>query len=492
MSKKLPTGFPENFLWGSATAANQLEGAYNVGGKGLSSADVIPYISKENRTKDNNMEISSQTLAKVLKGELDNENYPKRYGIDFYHTYDSDLALMEEMGYKAFRISIAWSRIFPQGDELEPNEEGLKFYDDLVNSIIAHGMEPVITLSHYETPVGLTEKWNAWVDRRTIACFERFARACFERLADRVKYWLNFNEINVVLHSPFTGGGIVIDRVPEDKREQAVYQALHHEYVASALAAKALHEIRPDALMGCMLARSPAYPLRADPADILLAQQFDNINNLQFIDIFTTGEYPAFLRRMWKDKGIKIDIQYGDMEVMKLNPIQYISISYYMSYCVTTDEEANKNKQAGNIVQGVKNPYVKASDWGWAIDPLGLRVALTGLWDRYHLPIFIVENGLGAYDKLEGDKIHDDYRINYHRDHIAAMKEAIKDGVEVMGYLTWSGIDLVSMSTSEMSKRYGFIYVDLDDYCKGSGKRYKKDSFYWYQKVIKSNGEDLA
>ena len=486
----LPTGFPENFLWGGATAANQLEGAFDVDGKGLSSADVIPFIPREKRTKDHNMEISSETLAAVLKGDYPG-TFPKRQGIDFYHTYRDDLALLAEMGCKAFRISIHWSRIFPQGDEERPNEAGLRYYDDLINAIIANGMEPVVTLSHYETPVGLTEKWNAWADRRTIACFERFARACFARLADRVKYWLNFNEINVVLRSPFTGAGIVIDRVPAHLREQVKYQALHHEYVASALACKALHEIRPDALMGCMLASGPSYPLTSDPADILLAQETDKEHNLQFIDIFTRGEYPGYLQRYWQEHGIRIAVEEDDLAIMQAHPIDYISLSYYMSFCVTTHAEKAQH-QEGNIGIGIPNPYLQASEWGWQIDPDGLRLTLNTLWERYHLPLFIVENGLGAYDTLEADgSIHDDYRIDYLRRHIAAAKEAVKDGVNLIGYLTWGPIDLVSMGTSEMSKRYGFIHVDLDDYGQGSGKRRRKDSFYWSKEVIASNGEKL-
>ncbi len=483
-------GFPEGFLWGGATAANQLEGAYDADGKGLSSADVIPFIPKEERTKDHNMEIANETLAEVVAGTLDG-HFPKRHGIDFYHTYPEDLALMKEMGFKAFRISIAWTRIFPQGDELEPNEAGLKFYDDLINESLKNDMVPVVTLSHYETPVGLTQKWNAWADRRTIDCFVRFAKACFERLADRVKYWLNFNEINVVLHSPFTGGGIVIDRYPEKEQEQVKYQALHYEYVASALAAKVLHEINPDALMGCMLARSPAYPLTSDPADVLLAQESDKTNNLQFLDIFVRGEYPGYLLRFWEDQGIELDVLPEDLAVMKEHTVQYISFSYYMSYCVTTHKDKGEH-QPGNIIQGIPNPYLKASDWGWQIDPIGLRISLNDLWERYQIPLFIVENGLGAYDQIAEDgKIHDSYRIDYFKSHIQAMKEAVKDGVDLIGYLTWAPIDLISMSTSEMSKRYGFVFVDQDDYMQGSKARIRKDSFAWYQAVIASNGENL-
>lgn len=490
MMKPVPQTFPKHFLWGGATAANQLEGAFDIDGKGLSSADVIPFIPKDARTQDHNMEISSATLADVIDGRLKG-HFPKRHGIDFYHTYPQDLALMRKMGFKAFRISIAWTRIFPQGDETKPNKAGLQFYDDLINEIIKNGMEPVVTLSHYETPIGLTQKWNAWADRRTIDCFVRFATACFTRLADRVKYWLNFNEINMVLHSPFTGGGIVIDRVEKSRQEQVKYQALHHEYVASARVAKALREINPNALMGCMLARSPAYPLTGDPKDILLARNADKTFNFQFMDIFARGEYPGYLWRFWQDKGIRIDIADGDLALLKNHTVDYIAFSYYMSYCVTTHDNPDE-QSSGNLVQGVPNPYLNASDWGWAIDPTGLHISLNDLWERYQLPLFIVENGLGAYDKVESDgKIHDDYRINYFRAHIQAMKEALKDGVNLLGYLTWAPIDLISMSTAEMSKRYGFIYVDQDDDLQGSKERLRKDSFYWYQKVIATNGEVL-
>lgn len=482
--------FPANFLWGGATAANQLEGASDIGGKGLSSADVIPFVPLEARTHDHTMEISSDIFEQVISGNLEG-HFPKRYGIDFYHTYEQDLALMKEMGFKAFRISIAWSRIFPQGDETQPNEAGLVFYDRLIDCIIENGMQPVITLSHYETPVGLTQKWNSWLDRRTIDCFVRFACTCFERYATRVKYWINFNEINMILHSPFTGGGILIDSIPAQQHQQAKYQALHHAYVASAIVTQKLHERHPHAQIGCMLARTPVYPLTSNPSDVWKAQQANKIQCLQFADIFVHGEYPGYMQRFLRENGIYIEMTENDLALMKANPIDYISLSYYMSACVTNDKD-HKEAESGNLVQGVNNPYLEKSDWGWPIDPMGLRIALNELWERYHKPLFIVENGLGAKDVVSDDgHVHDTYRIDYLRQHIKAAKEAIKDGVCLIGYLSWAPIDLISMSTAQMSKRYGFIYVDQDDYMQGSKKRVRKDSFYWYQQVISSNGEIL-
>ncbi|MBV7434676.1 glycoside hydrolase family 1 protein [Cardiobacteriaceae bacterium TAE3-ERU3] len=486
--KQTKISFPQGFLWGGATAANQLEGASDIGGKGLSSADVIPFVPPEKRVQDHTMEISSDTLARVVSGNFKG-HFPKRHGIDFYHTYEHDLALMKEMGFKAFRISIAWTRIFPQGDERQPNEAGLAFYDRLIDCIIKNGMQPVVTLSHYETPIGLTQKWNSWIDRRTIDCFVHFADTCFKRYTDRVKYWINFNEINMILHSPFTGGGVLIDRIPEKQQQQAKYQALHHTYVASAIAAQKLHETNPNALMGCMLAATPTYPLTSDPQDVWKAQQVNKVRCLQFADIFVRGEYPGYMERFLREHNIKIHRSQEDLALMKANPVDYISLSYYMSACVSSSEDTAK---PGNLVQGVDNPYLTKSDWGWPIDPMGLRILLNELWERYQKPLFIVENGLGAQDEVSADgKIHDIYRINYLRQHIQAVKEALKDGVCLIGYLSWAPIDLISMSTAQMSKRYGFIYVDQDDYMQGSKKRIRKDSFYWYQKVISNNGEIL-
>ncbi|MFD1179137.1 glycoside hydrolase family 1 protein [Paenibacillus puldeungensis] len=484
---KSSQGFPEHFLWGGATAANQLEGAYNEDGKGLSSADMVVYVPKEKRTGGHAIEITSEQIDKILSGKLDHERFPKRHGIDFYHRYKEDIALFAEMGFKVFRISINWSRIFPNGDDAQPNEAGLQFYDNVFDELHTYGIEPLVTLAHYETPLGLTQKYNGWASREVIGHFTNYAETVFRRYKNKVKYWLTFNEINMMTISPFTGGGVVIDRV--QNKQQTIYQALHHQFVASALATKLCHEIIPGAMIGCMLARMETYPATCNPEDVRKSQH-ENQMNLFFTDVHARGEYPSYMTRYFEENNIVIEKDASDDEILKAYPVDYISFSYYMS--LTVSSELGGDRAEGNLFGGVKNPYLKASDWGWQIDPVGLRITLNNFYDRYQKPLFIVENGLGAYDKVEEDgSIHDTYRIDYLRQHIAQMKEAIKDGVDLIGYTSWGPIDLVSMSTSEMSKRYGFIYVDLDDEGNGTLKRSKKDSFQWYKQVIATNGEVL-
>ncbi|TNH07595.1 glycoside hydrolase family 1 protein [Testudinibacter sp. TR-2022] len=483
--------FPHDFLWGGATAANQIEGGFDADGKGLSSADMVAYVPKAERGAHSaSIEISSQELADILSGKKQ-ARFPKREGIDFYHRYKDDIALFAEMGFKMLRISIHWARIFPNGYDEQPNEAGLAYYEAMFKEMHKHGIEPMVTLCHYETPLGLTEKYNGWLGREVVGHFLRYAETVFTRYKDLVKYWLTFNEINMItMHSPFTGGGVVIDRVPQAEQENAKYQALHHQFIASSLATKRLHEIIPDGKMGCMLARLPHYAYTADPQDQRLAQWL-NQQNLYFTDVHARGEYPKFMLRHWAENNVRIHKEPGDDAILKQYPVDFISFSYYVSLTATTHD--NAEKVGGNLMGGVKNPYLQASDWGWQIDPVGLRITLNDMYDRYQIPLFIVENGLGAYDQVEADgSIHDDYRIAYHRTHIQQMQEAINDGVDLRGYLSWGPIDLVSMSTSEMSKRYGFIYVDIDDDGNGTKARSRKDSFFWYKKVIASNGADLS
>lgn len=481
----IQSGFKEDFLWGGATAANQIEGQYDKDGKGLTSADFAEFIPKEKRTKDNHLNITSDHVKEVLTGE--HEGYfPKRFGIDFYNTYKDDIKLFAEMGFKAFRMSISWARIFPNGYDKEPNEAGLKFYEDVFKTLKSYGIEPVVTLSHYETPYGLTEKYNGWMDRAVIKHFVRYAETVFIRYKKYVKYWITFNEINIINISPFTGGGVLTDKLENPKA--ASYQALHHQFLASSLATKKLKEINPEAQMGCMLARMKYYPNTPNPEDVLKALQ-DNQRNLMYTDVHVFGEYPNSYKKFLSDNNIELDIQTGDLEILKSYTVDYVSISYYMSMLSSTSPEGKVT--AGNLMNSLKNPYLEASDWGWQIDPVGLRIVLNELWDRYHVPLFVVENGLGAHDKLENGKVHDDYRVDYLKRHITEAKRAVEDGVDLMGFLAWGPIDLISMSTSEMSKRYGFIYVDQDDYGKGSKKRIKKDSFDWYKHLIKTNGKEF-
>ena len=415
----------------------------------------------------------------------------KLVGIDFYHQYKEDIKLFAEMGFKVFRTSIAWSRIFPAGDEEEPNEAGLKFYDDVFDECHKYGIEPLVTLSHYETPLHLVEAYDGWLDRRMICFFERYVRTVFRRYKDKVKYWLTFNEINSILNSPFMSGGI---NTPKEKlTDTQLYQAIHHELVASALAAKIGHEINPQFQIGCMILSMPVYPLSPDPRDVIRAMEEDHQNTM-FAEVQVRGRYPGYLLRYFRENGIRLEITEEDREILK-NTVDFISFSYYVSVCATADETKNVRGE-GNLLGGVPNPTLKASEWGWQIDPRGIRYVLNQFWDRYQKPLFIVENGLGAIDKLITGPdgilmVEDDYRIEYLKEHLLQVEEAIEDGVPVMGYTSWGCIDLVSASTAELRKRYGFIYVDRNDDGSGTLKRYKKKSFEWYKKVIATNGKSL-
>ncbi len=464
--------FPESFLWGGATAANQCEGAFDEGGKGLSVQDVLPKGLFGPRT------------------DMPTSDNLKFKGIDFYHRYKEDIQLFAEMGFKVFRLSIAWSRIFPNGDEALPNEEGLAFYDAVFDECLKYGIEPLVTLSHYEMPLHLSKAYDGWRNRKTIDFFERYVRTVFERYKGKVTYWLTFNEINSILHEPFMSGGIY---TPKDQlSKQDLYQAIHHELVASALATKIAHEISPTYQVGCMILAMPVYPLTPEPKDMFKALTLDR-SNLLFSDVHVRGDYPHYSKRLFKELGVSLEITERDKELLK-HTVDFISFSYYMSICESAKPDPLLGK--GNIFPGIKNPYLKESEWGWQIDPIGLRYVLNTLYDRYQKPLFIVENGLGAKDQLvEGHDgqmtVLDDYRIQYLNDHLVEVAHAIEDGVEVMGYTTWGCIDLVSASTAELKKRYGFIYVDRHDDGTGSFKRYRKKSFYWYKDVIQSNGSLL-
>ena len=465
--------FPKDFLWGGAVAANQCEGAYQEDGKGLSIQAVMPKGIKGPRTE--------RPTPDNLKLE----------GIDFYHRYKEDIAMFAEMGFKVFRTSIAWSRIFPSGDEEEPNEAGLQFYDNLFDECLKYGIQPLVTISHYETPLHLAEAYDGWLDRRLIGFYERYVRTIFTRYKGKVKYWLTFNEINSILNSPFMSGGINTPK--EELTDSQLYQAIHHELVASALATKIGHEIDPEFRIGCMILSMPVYPLSPDPRDVIRAMEEEHRNSV-FTDVHVRGEYPGYIKRYFREKGITFDITDEDREILK-NTVDFISFSYYVSVCATADESKNIRGE-GNLLGGVPNPTLKASEWGWQIDPRGLRYVLNQLWDKYQKPLFIVENGLGAADTLVPDgkggyTVEDDYRIEYMRDHLLQVEEAIEDGVDVMGYTSWGCIDLVSASTAEMRKRYGFIYVDRNNDGTGTLARYRKKSFYWYKDVIASNGASL-
>ncbi|MBY4130168.1 glycoside hydrolase family 1 protein [Rhodococcus fascians] len=467
------SNFPQGFLWGGATAANQIEGAYDEGGKGLSIQDVMP---------------RGITAAPSDAPTADNL---KLQAIDFYNRYAEDIALFAEMGFKVFRFSIAWSRIFPMGDEDKPNEEGLAFYDRVLDELERHGITPLVTISHYETPLHLARTYDGWSSRKLIGFYERYCETLFTRYGTRVKYWLTFNEINSVLHEPFLSGGI---ETPKDElTQQDLYQAVHHELVASARATRLAREMMPDAQVGCMILAFPAYPLTPDPADVVAAMKTQH-DSYAFGDIHCRGEYPGYLLRYFRDNGIELDITEQDRSDLR-NTVDFVSFSYYMSMCETADTSARVTG-AGNIFGGVANPTLEASEWGWQIDPQGLRVVMNDYWERWQKPLFIVENGLGAKDivvEVDGvPTVEDDYRIDYLNQHLLQVGEALADGVDVLGYTSWGCIDLVSASTAQMSKRYGFVYVDRNDDGTGSLERYRKKSFVWYRDVISSNGASLG
>ncbi len=487
--KNVKKGFSDDFLWGGATAANQIEGAYLEGGKGLSTSDFAAYKDPYEKGKVNNFtfDVSSAEL-KRYKEQPDEFDFPKRRGIDFYHRYEEDIALFAEMGFKVFRLSISWARIFPTGLEDKPNEEGLAFYDKVFDECAKYGIEPLVTMSHYEMPITLTEKYNGWMSRELVPLFEKYARAILERYKDKVKYWITFNEMNMNLNSLYTGAGILEDLV--DHKLQAAYQASHHQFIASALTVKAAKEIIPNVQIGCMINQIEAYAKTTKPEDQLQAVKSNQLN-MFYPDVQARGEYPTYMVKYFADNDIKLDIEEQDEEILKEGIVDFVAISYYMSHVAEAREDAAE--LAGTFDSPIKNEHLELSQWDWPIDPMGLRISLIKLYDRYQKPLFVCENGLGARDTLTQDgEIHDDYRIDYLKQHIKQMKEAVKEGVDLMGYTPWGCIDLISCGTSQMSKRYGLIYVDQDDRGNGTLNRYRKDSFYWYKHVIATNGEDLS
>lgn len=473
------TVLPKDFLWGGAVAANQCEGAYLEDGKGLSLVDVLP-------TGKERMKALFENPKKAIETKYD--FYPSHESIDFYHTYKEDIALFAEMGFKVFRMSISWPRIFPNGDESAPNEKGLEFYDKVFDELKKYNIEALVTINHFDTPLGLVKNYGGWKNRKLIDFYVNYAKVILERYKGKVKYWLTFNEINMLLHIPFFGGGIFIE---EGENEIEVkYQSAHHQLVASSLATKLAHEIDPNYMVGCMLAAGDVYYNTCNPKDVWSSIE-KNREQYFFIDVQSRGHYPSYTKRLFEENNINLVMEENDLEILMKNTVDFISFSYYSSRLTSADPEELKKLEEGNAFASLKNPHLKASEWGWQIDPIGLRVTMNTMYDRYQKPLFIVENGLGAVDVLENGTVNDDYRIEYMREHLKEMKEAVKDGVELLGYTSWGCIDLVSAGTGEMKKRYGFIYVDRDNEGKGTNKRYKKKSFDWYKKVIETNGEEL-
>ena len=471
--------FPSDFLWGGAMAANQCEGAYDIIGKGLSIMDI--------------MSVGSSSKRRRATPEIEpNEYYPNHNGIDFYHRYKEDIKLLNDMGLECFRTSIAWTRIFPKGDETQPNEKGLEFYDDLINALLENNIEPIITISHYEMPLYLVKKYGGWENKKLIDFYLNYCRVLFERYADKVKYWMTFNEINSTWFLPSISGGKITADDPNYL--QVKCQTMHNLFVASARAVQMGHEINPNNQVGCMVLTTVGYPQTTNPKDVLAADDYITRGTLAFTDVHVRGHYPNFVKQMVRKNHLTIDITDEEIADLQKGTVDYIGLSYYSSSVVSNKvNEKEDNTIGGNFSMGLKNPFLEANEWGWQSDPDGFRLILRWLGQRYELPLFVVENGYGHEDEvLPNHVIHDDYRINYLKQHVNALAEAIdEDGIDVIGYTPWGCIDLISASTGEMKKRYGMVYVDLDNAGKGTLERYKKDSFYWYQKVIQSNGDEL-
>lgn len=487
-------GLRDDFLWGGATAAHQYEGGYDQGGKGLCTFDALSggsYKVPRNITyKDSAGKVGYSPVDSSMTGPVpentvgcivDGTYYPSHNATDFYHHYQEDIRLFAKMGFKCFRMSISWSRICPQG-MMDVNEEGLKFYDDVIDELLKYGIKPVITINHFDMPMYLADHFDGWKSRELIDYYLFFCKTLFTRYKGKVKHWMTFNEINVL--SSWCQIGI------HDNSDQNLYQAHHHIFVASGKAVQLGHQIDPENQIGMMVAYTPCYPMTCRPEDVLEAIKFNRQKEF-YLDVQVKGYYPNFKLKEFQRNNINIVMEDDDLEVIKNGTVDYIGFSYYMSTVASTDP--NVERTEGNQFLGCKNPYLETSSWGWTVDPLGLRIALVQMYERYHLPLFIVENGLGANDVIEDDgSIQDDYRIEYLKNHIEAMKEAVEyDGVDVMGYTPWGCIDIVSAGTGEMKKRYGMIYVDRDDQGNGDFSRKEKKSFAWYKQVIASNGENL-
>lgn len=486
--KNTKTRFPDNFLWGGATSASQYEGAYLDGGRGLSHLDYIRRIEKADKEKTFPINVTAHMYEDHKLHETE-YNFPFRRSSQFYSHYKEDIALLAEMGYKTFRLSVSWSRLFPTGLEEKPQQDGVDFYHNVFRECRKYGIEPLVTMIHYEIPVYLTETLNGWESPKLIDYFFHFTKFLIDEYKDEVRYWITFNEINMVLNSSYLGGGMFVEKSSKPA-ETCMHQALHHQLLASALTAKHFHENTKNAFIGNMICRLQNYPYTCKPADVLAAQQQSQFNYFP-TDIQVKGYYPSSILNYYQQNDIELDWYPNYAQILKEGTVDFASISYYHTAVISADPD--KAEPIGRFVRDLENPYNERTDWGWGIDPTGLRIALNDINDRYGVPVFIVENGLGAHDTLtEEHKVHDPYRIDYLRAHIQAIKDALGDGCNVMGYTPWGCIDLVSMGDAQMTKRYGFVYVDADNEGNGTYNRYRKDSFYWYKKVIASNGEDLA
>lgn len=481
--------FPDSFLWGGAMSACQAEGAWNVNGKALTFPDIVKRIRPEERKTVGQVKVDEKAIEAGKIGNV--EDYPKRWGIDFYHTYKDDVKMMQEMGFSTLRVSIPISRVFPDLRQTEPNEEALLHYDEMLDYVRECGMEPLVTMSHFDPPIQVWEDFGGWSNRELIDIYYRYFKLLLDRYHSKARYWVPFNEISAAIHAPYKGAGIAAGEGHD--YQNRCWQAVHNQFVTSAKIFRYAHENYPELSMGCMIAFASRYAYSCAPEDVYASDEFLKMNDYVFLDVLSKGEYPYYAYRFFEKNQYHLNITKEDLSDIAEGTADWIGFSYYQSGCIAKDE-SDKPVTAGNLKRGVKNPYLPTSnEWGWQSDPLGLRIVANRLYDRYHKPLFVLENGIGRVETLEDDQtVHDAYRIDFMREHLKALKASIvDDGCDVFGYTWWSPIDVVSSATSEMSKRYGFIYVDQDDDGNGSKKRYRKDSFYFYKKLIETNGENL-
>lgn len=483
-------------MWGGSISAAQCEGAWNEAGKSPVEVDYADVSTSQHTFRkvlykdfDGNVRNDIFPCYNIVpeggieRIESEDTHYSNRMGIDFYNRYNEDIELFAEMGFQSLNLSISWARILPYGIEKGINQEGVNYYRSVLTKLKKHNIEPIVTLYKYDQPAILDDKYDGgWLNRGMIDEFLAFVKVCFTEFDDLVKYWITFNEIN---------GIGMIGHVLGNGSAQNAYQISHHLMLASAKAVKLAHSINQDNQVGCMIYQNTTYPLTPDPADSLDIIKKTQFGTHYFGDTMVRGYYPSYAEKMWEEKNVVIKMESDDQTILMAGKVDYYAFSCYSSSCSTTHPQETE-EVVGNLSMGLKNPYLKQSEWGWTIDPYVLKITLHQLYDRYQIPLMIVENGLGGVDQLEKDgSIHDPYRIDYLRENIKGMLEAVDEGVDLLSYNSWGCIDLVAASTGQISKRYGYIYVDLDDYGKGTMRRYKKDSFYWYKKVIASNGQDL-
>lgn len=479
--------FPENFMLGGSISACQTEGASNENGKGLTFPETVKMIEPSERKNFSQAKITKEIVEEAKSSTK--ILYPKRWGIDFYHTYKEDIALLAEMGFTVFRFSISLARVFPQLDQEYPNQEALRYYEDIIDECIKHHMEPLVTIMHFDPPIEMYEKYGGWVNPDLIDIFVKYSTTLLKQFKAKVKYWLPFNESNICLKAPFKTLALVYEKTPE--HEEKIFQAVHNQFVAAAKTIQIGKAMNSDFKFGCMIAEVCSYPYSCDPRDSLENMNFDRMTNLFFLDVLAKGEYPYYALQYFKNKGIQITMEKEELDLLRNYTADFVGFSYYMSV-VSSFDGSDKELTGGNFGQGIKNPKLPETEWGWQIDPVGIRYTIHQLYDRYHKPLFILENGIGMIEKLEEDKkIHDQYRIDYMKEHLEQVILSCEEGCEVLGYSMWSPLDLISSGTSEMSKRYGMIYVDQDDYGEGSKNRYRKDSFYWYKDTISRHGLDF-